>query len=187
MADTVTLWRIIKALLRRSEADLDMLAALWAPRLLKAALSSDEATQSWLPQLANRLLNQPRIWGDAGRLTLGVHVYPNNALFNTTSGTILVEDYVFFGHDVSLLTGTHDIQKRNLDRMWAVPPEGRDIVIRSGAWIASGATILGPCEIGAHAVIGAGSLVTGEVKPGWFYAGTPARPISKIEFQEEGV
>lgn len=155
---------MVLALVRRSDEDLDRLADLLAPRL------------------AARLLKQPRIWGDPTRVAIGRHVHVNNALFNTTSGTITVEDFVFFGHDVSVLTGTHDMTKRDGARIEAVPPSGRDVVIRRGAWIASGTTILAPCEIGAHAVIGAGSLVTGDVRPGWFYAGTPAKAVKEIEF-----
>jgi acetyltransferase-like isoleucine patch superfamily enzyme len=127
--------------------------------------------------MADRLLRQPRVWGDGGRLTLGHQVHQTNTLFNTVSGRIIVGDYVFFGHDVRVLTGTHDMAQRDLARQQAVPVAGRDIVIGQGVWIASGATILGPCDIGDHAVIAAGSVVTGVVTPGWIYAGSPAVPV----------
>ena len=57
------------------------------------------------------------------------------------------------------------------------PKEGRDIVIGDGVWIASNATVLGPCTIEANAVIAAGSVVAPHtiVPAGCVYAGVPAR------------
>ncbi|KAB1077934.1 acyltransferase [Methylobacterium soli] len=52
--------------------------------------------------------------------------------------------------------------------------------MEQGAWIASNATILGPCRVGRHSVIGVGSVVMGDVRPGWFYAGVPAKPIKPV-------
>ena len=84
------------------------------------------------------------------------------------------------GHNVSLLTGTHDYKQTGLARQSSVPESGRDINIGDGVWIASNATIIGPCEIGENAVIGAGSVITGKIPPNSIYAGTPAKFIRKI-------
>jgi acetyltransferase-like isoleucine patch superfamily enzyme len=65
-----------------------------------------------------------------------------------------------------------------------VPQQGRDIVVGTGAWLGSNVTVLGPCSIGAHAVIAAGAVVTGVVEAGWIYGGVPARPIKRIEFAQ---
>ena len=107
-----------------------------------------------------------------------------NALFNCSSGNISIGDYSFFGHNVCLLTGTHDFRKKREGR-FPYPEEGRDIRIGEGVWIASNVTILGPCTIGDHAVIGGGSVVCGGNLPGGFlYAGFPAKPIQPIDFED---
>jgi len=54
-------------------------------------------------------------------------------------------------------------------------------VIKDGVWVASNATIIGPCIIGENAVIGAGSVVLGDVEPYTIVAGNPARVIRKIQ------
>ncbi|HLN88774.1 MAG TPA: acyltransferase [Candidatus Binatia bacterium] len=117
--------------------------------------------------LARRLfrdfLYQYHVFGDPNRLTIADTAIVNNATFNLSSGTISIGDYVSFGHNVSVITGTHDIQKVGIERQKAVPTSGRDIVIRRGAWIASNATIIGPCTIGENSVIGACCLVRGDV------------------------
>lgn len=92
---------------------------------------------------------------------------------------------MLFGHNVSLLTGTHNYRRKGMNRIKDVPADGgRDIVIETGAWLASGVTVIGPARIGAHACVSANSLVLGDVKPGWLYAGTPAVPIREIQFDE---
>ncbi len=130
---------------------------------------------------ANKTLETYRVWGEVNRLTLGKETQVNNALFNTVSGDIMINDYAFFGHNVCLLTGTHDYNNTDLDRQHIVPSTGRDIVIGRGVWIASNVTVIGPCNIGDNAVIGVGSLVTGDIQENSFYAGSPAKFKKKIE------
>lgn len=120
------------------------------------------------------------VFGDPSQLSIAPSAELNNAVLNVASGKITIEDYVFFGHHVSILTGTHDYRKFDRARQEAIPTSGHDIIIRRGAWIASNATVLGPCEIGLHAVVSANSLVLESVPPYTIVAGIPARVISQI-------
>jgi acetyltransferase-like isoleucine patch superfamily enzyme len=86
-----------------------------------------------------------------------------NVLINTVGGFVEIGDYVFFGHDVLLLTGTHDFTVTGPDRKVADKKLNRSIVIKHGAWIASRSVIIGPCIIGANAVIGCGCVVDFDV------------------------
>ena len=122
-----------------------------------------------------------RVHGDPTRLHVPDTAIINDALFNVSGGSITVGEYVFFGHHVALLTGTHDFNKFGLDRQTAIVRSGRDIVVEEGAWIASHCVVLGPCVIGAHAVVGAGSLVLKDVEPYTIVAGRPAALVRRIE------
>jgi acetyltransferase-like isoleucine patch superfamily enzyme len=129
-------------------------------------------------------LPPPVIYGDRRRLHLDPTAVINDALFNLSSGEITLGQYAFLGHRVSLLTGTHDITKFGAERQVAVPKEGRDIVIEEGAWVSSHAIVIGPCRIGANAVVGVASLVLRDVEPYTVVAGSPAtvrRAISSPE------
>jgi acetyltransferase-like isoleucine patch superfamily enzyme len=173
---------------------LDQIAQLVSQRLPGGSSSpptngSIVLTYEQLDQIAQlvgqRLLNVHRVWGDPKRVSMGKEVFVMNALFNCSSGNISIGDYTFFGHNVCLLTGTHDFRKKRKERFpW--PEEGRDIKIGEGVWIASNVTVLGPCTIGDHAVIGGGSVVCGGNLPGSFlYAGFPAKSIKPIDFHQE--
>lgn len=127
------------------------------------------------------ILNEYLVYGDINSVDIADTAIVNNALFNTSSGRIQIDDYVFFGHGVSLLTGTHDYRLVGHDRQMKVPRAGRDIIVEYGAWISSNAIILGPCRIGRNAVVAAGSVVTHDVSAHTIVAGVPARVVRTIE------
>ncbi len=131
-------------------------------------------------------LFRPLVYGDPARLHLHPTAIVNNALFNLSSGEITVGEYAFFGHNVSVLTGTHDWTRFGAERQVAVPTSGRDVVIEEGAWVSSNAIVVAPCRIGAHAVVGVGSLVLRDVEPYTVVAGNPARILRTIPRPGEG-
>ena len=57
----------------------------------------------------------------------------------------------------------------------------RPIVIKDGAWIGAGATILPGVTIGRSAIIGAASVVTHDVGDYEVAVGSPARIIKKLD------
>lgn len=140
-------------------------------------LTPDSALAEYL---RHYLIYERIVFGDEARLHVAATAVLNNALLNVTSGEIFIEDYVFFGHNVCLLTGTHDYKRFNRERQEAIPQVGRDIIVQEGAWIASNATILGPCRIGRHAVVAAGAVVTCDVPPFTVVAGHPAQKVREI-------
>lgn len=175
----------IEGLLRRAAADPELEDVLRrlvtgpVQELVAQALAQHRADAHADP------LGQPLVFGDEARL----HVHPtakvNNALFNLSSGDVTVARYAFFGHSVSILTGSHDIEKFGLARQDAIPIDGHDIVIGEGAWVASHAIVVGPCTVGAHAVVGVGSLVREDVARYTVVAGSPARVIRVIDHDED--
>jgi acetyltransferase-like isoleucine patch superfamily enzyme len=118
--------------------------------------------------------------------TRRVHVSPTatlmNALLNVSSGEIWIEDNVFLGHNVCLITGSHDPNLRGVERKENWAEGGRDIILREGVWIASNVTVIGPAEIGAHSVIAAGAVVRGNIPPGVMAAGVPAKVIRELKY-----
>jgi acetyltransferase-like isoleucine patch superfamily enzyme len=144
-----------------------------------------DAKPSGARETEDPALFRPLIYGDPARLHIHPTAVVNNALFNLSSGEVTVGKYAFFGHSVSILTGTHDWTKFGAERQVAVPKTGRDVVIEEGAWVSSNVTIVAPCRIGAHAVVGVGSLVLRDVEPYTIVAGSPAKVIRQISRPEE--
>src|SRR5271168_2440362 len=94
---------------------------------------------------------------------------------------VLIEDNVFIGHGVTFI---NDIYPRattedgalQTEADWKVEPT----VIKRGASIGSGATILCNVTVGEHAIVGAGSVVTKDVPAHAVVAGNPARMLRQL-------
>jgi acetyltransferase-like isoleucine patch superfamily enzyme len=93
-----------------------------------------------------------------------------------------IEDNVFVGHGVMFINDSYP-RATTLDgalqteKDWKVEPT----VIRRGASIGSGATILSNVTIGEHALVGAGAVVTRDVPAHAVVAGCPARVLRIAE------
>jgi UDP-2-acetamido-3-amino-2,3-dideoxy-glucuronate N-acetyltransferase len=93
-----------------------------------------------------------------------------------------IEDQVFIGHGVMFINdkyprATNPDGSPQTDKDWAVVAT----VVRRGASIGSGSTILCGVEIGRNAIVGAGSVVTHDVPAGTIVAGNPARVLRSVE------
>jgi acetyltransferase-like isoleucine patch superfamily enzyme len=94
---------------------------------------------------------------------------------------VTIEDNVFIGHGVTFI---NDIYPRatvsggalQTEKDWNVEPT----LIKSGASIGSGATILARVTVGENAMVGAGSVVTRSVPANSIVAGNPARVLRSI-------
>lgn len=94
---------------------------------------------------------------------------------------VTIEDEVFVGHNVTFINDMYPratVEGGGLqtEADWAVVPT----LVRKGASIGSGATILAGVTVGEEAIVGAGSLVTKDVPPRSIVAGNPARFLREI-------
>ena len=95
---------------------------------------------------------------------------------------VTIEDDVFIGHGVTFVNDTYPRAtaaegKLQTEADWAVEPT----LVKKGASIGSGATILANITIGEKAIVGAGSVVTKDVPPGTIVAGNPARIKRQVQ------
>lgn len=95
---------------------------------------------------------------------------------------VTIEDDVFVGHNVTFINDRYPRATAGDGRLqteadWTVEPT----LVKKGASIGSGSTILSNVTIGEKAIVGAGSVVTKDVPPGSIVAGNPARISTKIK------
>ena len=94
---------------------------------------------------------------------------------------VTIEDNVFIGHGVTFINDTYPRAttaggELQTEADWRV----ETTLIKKGASIGSGATILSKVVVGEDAIVGAGSVVTKSVPSHAIVAGNPARPLRAI-------
>ncbi len=112
-------------------------------------------------------------------LTIGDHCYLGPDLFIDIQDRITIEDRATISMRVSLITHMHVGQSPLGENHF--PAQNHPIIIREGAYIGTGATLLMGVEIGECSVVGAGSVVTCNIPAHSVAAGIPARHIRKLE------
>lgn len=100
---------------------------------------------------------------------------------------VKIEDDVFIGHGVIFINDTYPRAtnpegKLQTEEDWKAEPT----VVKRGASIGSGATILSKVVIGENALVGAGSVVTKDVPANAIVAGNPARLLRSISAGSKG-
>jgi acetyltransferase-like isoleucine patch superfamily enzyme len=95
---------------------------------------------------------------------------------------VTIEDNVFIGHDVTFINDTYPRAtavngKLQTEDDWECEPT----VVRRGASVGSGVTLLSKITIGENAIVGAGSVVTKDVSPNTIVAGNPAVVLRKTD------
>jgi acetyltransferase-like isoleucine patch superfamily enzyme len=94
---------------------------------------------------------------------------------------VTIEDNVFVGHGVVFINdlfprATTAEGELQTEKDWRVEPT----LVKKGASIGSGATILANVVIGENAMVGAGSVVTHDVPDNAVVAGNPAKILRSI-------
>ena len=122
--------------------------------------------------------------GDNTKIGAFVEIQKNSGVGNNckiSSHTFIcegvtIEDNVFIGHGVTFINdsyprATNDDGALQTETDWKVEPT----IVRKGASIGSGSTILSKVTIGENAIIGAGSVVTKDVPANCIAYGNPAK------------
>jgi maltose O-acetyltransferase len=113
-------------------------------------------------------------------LTIGRSCWFNVGCFFDLSDSITVGNNVSFGHEVLVLTSSHETgpASRRASTAYRKP-----VTIGDGAWLGSRCTILPGVHVGAGAVVAAGALVHKSVPPHTMVAGVPARVVKNLQYQ----
>jgi maltose O-acetyltransferase len=80
-------------------------------------------------------------------------------------------------HGLTLISGTHLLDQERTARPGPIS-------IGNNVWIGVNVTIVGPVTVGNNVIIGANSLVLDDLENDGVYAGSPAKLIRKLRFQE---
>lgn len=94
--------------------------------------------------------------------------------------SVVIGDDVFTGHQVYVTDANHGYEDPEvpIGRQFAAP---RPVSIGAGSWLGHGTIVLPGSWVGTHVVIGAGSVVTGEIPDFSVAVGSPARVVRRYD------
>ena len=115
------------------------------------------------------------VWLNGDRIELGDHVGFNVGCFVNGYSGLIVGDGTNFGPYSMIHTANHEmaVDRPIHEQGWIPAP----VEIGEDCWIGMGVCILPGARLGAGCVVGAGSVVAGELDPNCVAVGNPARAI----------
>jgi maltose O-acetyltransferase len=118
---------------------------------------------------------------DGNNIELGIGVHFGNNIYIDGRGGITIGSNVIFAPNVSILTANHNF--RNPE--WKpYSPEFimKKVTIGNHCWFGRGCMILPGARVGNNCIIGAGSVVSGEIPDNSVAAGNPAKVIDQTHY-----
>jgi len=150
-----------------------MPAKLIVPTLRKYGAQIGERVEIHSPLIIHNASAEPG--KHYAHLRIGDDCYFGRDVFFDLKDEIRVENRVTVSMRVTLITHTDVGKSPVADKM---PPTHAPVILRRGAYIGAGATILQGVVVGEEVVIGAGAVVRTDVKAGTTVCGVPARVIN---------
>ena len=90
------------------------------------------------------------------------------------AGGITIENNVLIGAQAKLISNNHDVYDR---AVLTVKP----VLIKEGAWIGAGVSVLPGVTVGKYAIVGANSVVTKDIPDYAIAVGIPAKIIKYLD------
>ena len=107
-------------------------------------------------------------------VTIGKGVTVMNGALMMAAGGITIEDKVLIAANVKLISNNHDPYERDILTC-------KPVLIKEGAWVGAGATILPGVTVGKYAIVGSDSVVTKDIPDYAVAVGSPAKVIKYLD------
>ncbi|WP_082100080.1 putative colanic acid biosynthesis acetyltransferase [Anaeromyxobacter sp. PSR-1] len=132
-------------------------------------------------QVGERVVIKPRVnikypW----LLAIGNDVWIGEAAWLDSLAKVTILSNACLSQGCMIETGNHNWSRSTFDLVV------REVVIEEGAWAAVNSLLLPGSRLASHAILGAGSVLSGDTVPYGIYVGVPARKVKerRIEVAE---
>jgi len=145
--------------------------------------------RDWMLQILAQSCPHPGLTVVLNRIRgvkIGKHVYigPGVVIDGDYPHLVTIEDYVSIGMRTMIFVHSNPTCSLQLKEKY-YPRKVAATIIKKGAWITPGCTILSGVTIGENSVVGTGSVVTKDVEAFTVVAGNPAKVIKQLPNNED--
>jgi virginiamycin A acetyltransferase len=118
--------------------------------------------------------------GGQGDVKIGNHVYLNSGTVIYSGNGVSIGDNVLMGPNSSIVPVNHSLKDSEIPiRLQGFSPSKGGIVIEENVWLGAGVIVLDGAIIRKGCVIGAGSVVSGEIKAFSIATGNPCKIVKE--------
>lgn len=114
------------------------------------------------------------------RLHVGDHAWLGEGVWLDSLADIRIGAHACLSQGCTVETGNHDWSKPGFDLVV------HEVVIEEGAWAAVRSLLLPGSRLASHAVLGAGSVLSGDTEPYGIYVGVPAVKVRERVVEQPG-
>lgn len=116
-----------------------------------------------------------------GKLILKDHsVIGTGVNIRAAGGVIELGEYSGIGEHSVVVAANHSTDKDHLHIRSPWDENRTDVIIGRNVWIGANSCLLAGSRVGDNSIVGAGSVVTGEIPANEIWAGVPARKIKDL-------
>lgn len=127
-------------------------------------------------------INPPFYCDYGNHIEVGKNLFINYNCTIVDVAKVIIGDNCMLAPNVAIYTAGHPVHPVSRNSMYEY---GKEVTIGDNVWVGGNAVILPGVHIGSNTVIGAGSVVTGDI-PDWVVAGgNPCRVIRKITEEDK--
>ncbi len=112
-------------------------------------------------------------------LTIGDHSWIGEGVWIDSLVRVSIGSNACLSQGVVIETGNHDWSRSTFDLVV------KEVVVEDGAWAAVRSLLLPGARLASHAVLGAGSVLSGDTEPYGIYVGVPARKVKERVIRAE--
>lgn len=118
-----------------------------------------------------------------GKIVIGSGCYICYRFTCLAVANVTIGNNVLIASDVLVAAQNHGINPESNSDYMHQPLNGKDVIIGDGCWIGEKVCVLSGTSIGKKSIIGAGSVVTGDIPEYCIAVGNPAKVIKKYSFE----
>jgi acetyltransferase-like isoleucine patch superfamily enzyme len=144
-----------------------------------------EALRSGRLELGPHVLFEPHVWitiADEGYVSIGEGTFLNLGTMLASQSSVTIGAHCMFANGCFVSDASHRYDDRNRPVPWQGFTSKGPTTIGNNVWCGVNVVVTSGVSVGERCVIGANSVVTGDLPPFSIAAGAPAKVLRQVEY-----